>query len=392
MRFAVFVFSILLIFSTTYAHAIAFVPAVVGGLVRTAGGQVMKVASKRGVVATASAALALYCKKNQKKCKDIVGEAADYFFDDDDTNQSTYSCSKGQCYQCTDDDGQPISPSNYLSKYCASIGATVHEWIPAGNQVIYTCDKGTKFSHRACKSITQDSYDEQQQAKKQQTAKKIAEKLSDDDIDQIINNYSKEIEINIDKYCATAGACAELEQSFGDEVMNNKNKYDIDKINKDNCEVRDDKITSCDKAKKDTDDDDSDTPKEPKKPDDGKDGDDDNDSSSNDKDDNKINCEASAFHKKVCDFIDWYQDDADLKDVDKVEIKELSNELKIDDDKVSFGRVCPAGKTVSISFGNIKIVKQLSYQGLCDAFIKMKPFVIGIGWIVGGMVVVGRRV
>lgn len=387
MRFAVFVFSILLIFSTTYAHAIAFVPAAVGGLVRMASGQVMKVASKRGVVATASAALALYCKKNQKKCKDIGDTLGDYFFGGDD-NQDI-------CYYV---EGAKDTPTYKKSDACK---VTRENHRLSGYKLEFH-NVGTGYCRSTVSSdvypIFTISCDTKRKIDSEKLAKKIAEKLSDDDIDQIINNYSKEIEINIDKYCATAGACAELEQSFGDEVMNNKNKYDIDKINKDNCEVRNGKITSCDKAKKDTDDDDSDTPKDPKKPkdgddgDDGKDGDDDNDSSSNDKDDNKINCEASAFHKKVCDFIDWYQDDADLKDGDKVEIKELSNELKIDDDKVSFGRVCPAGKTVSIGFGNIKIVKQLSYQGLCDAFIKMKPFVIGVGWIVGAMIVVGRRV
>lgn len=386
MRFAVFVFSILLIFSTTYAHAIAFVPAVVGGLVRTAGGQVMKVASKRGVVATASAALALYCKKNQKKCKDIVGEAVDYFFDDDE-NCSTTNGIKGSpadiCQRWLDAENKRYLFADRVEAKQTSSSA--------GYCLVYGGKE--KYNGALAVNYTCGELDTQREQQKQQQIQKIVKHLSDDDITYIINNYGDQI--NIDKYCAAPGACAELEQSFGDEVMNNKNKYDIDKINEDNCEVKKGKITSCDKAKKDTDDDDSDTPKEPKKPDDGddgKDGDNDNDSSSNDKDDNKINCEASAFHKKVCDFIDWYQDDADLKDGDKVEIKELSNELKIDDDKVSFGRVCPAGKTVSISFGNIKIVKQLSYQGLCDAFIKMKPFVIGVGWIVGAMIVVGRRV
>lgn len=391
MRFAVFVFSILLIFSTTYAHAIAFVPAVVGGLVRTAGGQIMKVASKKGLLYTAGgAAIFTYCKKNQKKCKDVIGDTlGDYFFGDDDNNN--HDAFYDECFYGGYRTKTPKKIINEMSKFHGKPPKRFERTLSDGSTDVYTFTYETNFGDRTDRIICRNN-------KTDEVAKKIAEHLSDDDIDQIINNYSKEIEINIDKYCATAGACAELEQSFGDEVMNNKNKYDIDKINKDNCEVRDGKITSCDKAKKDTDDDDSDTPKEPKKPDDGddgddgKDGDDDNDNSSNDKDDNKINCEASAFHKKVCDFIDWYQDDADLKDGDKVEIKELSNELKIDDDKVSFGRVCPDGKTVSIGFGNIKIVKQLSYQGLCDAFIKMKPFVVGVGWIVGAMIVVGRRV
>lgn len=392
MRFAVFVFSILLIFSTTYAHALIWLPAVKGAVLRTAAGKVIKVASKKALVGSISFAggfagswVSDYCKKNQKKCKDAIGDVADWFFDDE-TNQVCHY--DGKQFASADDVCayffKKVNSRNhqgyvYADRYKATSGMC----LVYGGTNKYNGNVGASF-HCTDKS----------QVISQHT-QKIIQYVKDNDPDYIINNYGDQI--NIDKYCATAGACAELDQSFGDEVMNNKNKYDIDKINKDNCEVRDGKITSCDKAKKDTDDDDSDTPKDtdtkPKDDgDDGKDGGDDNDSSSKDKDDNKINCEASAFHKKVCDFIDWYQDDADLKDGDKVEIKELSNELKIDDDKVSFGRVCPAGKTVSIGFGNIKIVKQLSYQGLCDAFIKMKPFVVGVGWIVGAMIVVGRRV
>lgn len=380
MRFAVFVFSILLIFSTTYAHAIAFVPAVVGGLVRTAGGQVMKVASKRGVVATASAALALYCKKNQKKCKDILGDAADYFFDDDDNDQGCFGVvlydghtdkeiaisnaidkqikeqerilsTKYTFISRTKDDFNyqterakksidEIKKQGIKSNYTAYVYRAFGLFLASrtiGNQQL---EQSMSYSVSVVGKLVCNDVDKQdiENKKNEQLAKKIAEHLSDDDIDYIINNYSKEIEINIDKYCATAGACAELDQAFGDEVMNNKNKYDIDRINKDNCEVKNDKIISCDNAKIDKDDDDSDTPK------DGDDGQDGDDTKPKDKD-KPIKCDSSPFHKKVCDFIDWYYSDEYTQSDTKIDVQD--DTPKPTNTNIDFNGSCPASYVVS---------------------------------------------
>ena len=352
MRFAVFVFSILLIFSTTYAHALAFVPAAVGGLVRMAGGQVMKVASKKGLLYTAGgAAVFSYCKKNQKKCKDIIGDTlGDYFFGDDDN-----SCPNGQRQRVriqglyykdfeTACNSVPYSkvfsnPSSYEFTGNRKIGNQ-------GYNDRRTC--GIGYLHHSTNTerffnveMVQSCFDEAKvtEQENEQLAQKITQHLSDDDIDQIINNYSKEIEVNIDKYCATPNACVELDKSFGDEVMNNKNKYDIDKINKDNCEVKNNKIISCDKAKKEQDKKDD---EDSKKKEDGQQ----NDDNAKPKDDDKpVNCDGSQFHKKVCDFIDWYQSD---------DYNKGKNELTIQDDtpkptntNIEFSGSCPASYVVS---------------------------------------------
>ena len=331
MRFAVFVFSILLIFSTTYAHALAFVPAAVGGLVRMAGGQVMKVASKKGLLYTAGgAAVFSYCKKNQKKCKDIIGDTlGDYFFGDDDNNHDAFYdiCIYGGYKEKT-----PKKIINEMSKFHGKQPKRFERTLSDSSTDVYTFTYETNFGDRTDTIICKND-------KTDEIAQKITQHLSDDDIDQIINNYSKEIEINIDKYCATPNACVELDKSFGDEVMNNKNKYDIDKINKDNCEVKNNKIISCDKAKKEQDKKDDEDSK--KKEDEQQ-----NDDNAKPKDDDKpVNCDGSQFHKKVCDFIDWYQSD---------DYNKGKNELTIQDDtpkptntNIEFSGSCPASYVVS---------------------------------------------
>uniref|UniRef100_A0AAU8B376 Tspb protein n=1 Tax=Dulem virus 62 TaxID=3145773 RepID=A0AAU8B376_9VIRU len=409
MRFAVFVFSALLIFSTTYAHVLIFIPAVQGALLRTVAGKFVKVASSSRLLA-AGGWVSAYCLANKKKCKDLLGDFAEYFFDDEDDN----SCKLLPYYRTNSYKGFSLEKAkntsvkdittaykhNYVSHESTNIDKASDEVkrrisnnsdnkftpIVATDSYKYknTYSSGNTSIGYGSYSVSMEARstcnlpEEQKEQEKKELVNKIVEKLSDDDINYIINNYGDQI--NIDKYCASAGACAELEQSFGDEVMNNKDKYDIDKITKENCEVENDKIISCDKAKKEEDKDDEEKEEEENKKEDDKEKDD------------KIKCDSTAFHKKVCDFIDWYQDDEELKDDDKLDVKDLSKDLKINDDKISFGRSCPSGGNVSINFAGVAISKELNYQGLCDAFTKMRPFVIGIGWIVGAMIIGGRRV
>lgn len=398
MRLFVFVLSIALVVSTTYAHAIVWLPAVSGAVIRTAAGHYMKVASKKALAGSLFVAggygtnfAVNYCKKNQKKCKDILGDAADYFFDDDNNNNKEDPVCPGKVVYTIANSINGKRPSLSASSYkdyCENFShrevfGFAYSYFGSNHQVneigeerqsnaaaVKTCEWSyididgkkrikTEPVYKSCIYNPNNTHEyeeeirKQRQKKQEELTKKIVQNLSDDDITYIINNYGDQI--NIDKYCAAPGACAELEQSFGDEVMNNKNKYDIDKINKDNCEVRDGKITSCDKAKKDTDDDDSDTPKDTDtKPkdgddgddgDDGKDGDDDNDNSSNDKDDKPINCDSSLFHKKVCDFIDWYQSDDYEKTDNKINIQD--DTPKPTNTNIEFSGSCPASYVVS---------------------------------------------
>lgn len=224
-----------------------------------------------------------------------------------------------------------------------------------------------------------------------EVAKKIAENMDDDDIknyyntkydDIIINNnhyYGDEInkETNIDKYCES-NACHEISKEIEKDI--NEKKYDIDDVNEKNCTIEEStgkyiacSITINNEEENETQPDDTEQTTDKKE------------------DDDPLSCDSSRFHRKICDWMDWTQDDLDAQDDGKAVIKDLSKDLEIDDDKIKFGRACPSGPIVNISFAGVSVSHDISYEGLCGAFEKMRSFVIGIGGIVSVMIIGGRR-
>ena len=157
---------------------------------------------------------------------------------------------------------------------------------------------------------------------------------SETEINNIIEKHITEIEIN--NYCSNGGKCDELSKEFANEVFKKLDKYDIDKIDKDNCEVKNNKIVSCRNARID------------------KDSDDDNQTQKEKSDEDKtINCDATGFHKKVCDFIDWYQDDDGLDDNTKIDVKDDTPEPT--NANIDFKATCPPPYEVNISLYGIDI-------------------------------------
>ena len=157
---------------------------------------------------------------------------------------------------------------------------------------------------------------------------------SETEINNIIEKHITEIEIN--NYCSNGGKCDELSKEFADEVFKKLDKYDIDKIDRDNCEVKNNKIVSCRNARID------------------KDSDDENQTQKEKSDEDKtINCDATGFHKKVCDFIDWYQDDDGLDDNTKIDVKDDTPEPT--NANIDFKATCPPPYEVNISLYGIDI-------------------------------------
>lgn len=338
MRFAVFVFSLVLVVMPAYVHAIVFVPAITGALVRTASGAVVKVANKK-TLATAVVGLGVpfaidYCKKHPKKCKDWVGDAAEWLFDDDNTDN------QDMCYYV---EGAKDKPTYKKSDACK---VTRENHRLSGYKLeFYNVGNGY------CRStVSSDVYpiftiscDTKRKIDSEKLAKKIAEHLLDDDPDYIINNYGDTI--NIEQYCL-AHACDELTAEFGDEVMKNKSKYDIDKINKANCEVENNKIKSCDKAKKQLELDFEAESEQPK--------DEDTDPTPKGDKTDDIDCDSSKFHKKICQFISWTQTDDDPPQDTKLDIDE-PDAPKNKDPNINFVGTCPAPYVLEfvIDFGFI---------------------------------------
>lgn len=214
------------------------------------------------------------------------------------------------------------------------------------------------------------------QKNKEQQITQIINNLSQTEVNTIIKNHVNDIDFN--EYCKGDNACATLSDNFGNEVM--KGGYDVDLINEKNCVVENNMIVSCEYAKTVQDDETDDTTNN-------------NDDEKGQGDDDKfIECSNSPFHQKICDFIDWYQDDSIKTDKDtKIDIKDISQDVKLDKDKVKFTASCPLDETHNISYGGVGIPITISYLLLCDGMSKLKPFIVGLSGLTSVMIIMGRR-
>lgn len=431
MRQFVFALSFVFLFVQSMQPAYALAPLGVLGATFRAGGAFLK-GSKfvKGTNYAFAGATMAWCAKNKKKCLDLGEDIAEKAIEHEESKSDDDQDDGSGCIVRFGDDKKTLSALIADNTYEEETDTVIKSYSPDVSRlettaknaisrasknntswtfvhgyfdiIITTKNKKTGDS-RTAKSTryAKVNYKCGGEKLKDDLMKKVQDKISDDDAQDIINNYYKnEVEntFNIEQYCATSNSCLDIDNDFSKEL--NTKDYDYTKVSKENCEVENDKIVSCEKAKKtkSDNDDDSDNTNQDDKKDKDDDSDDTNNSHNTDKkdddsDNQEIKCNSSEFHKKVCDFIDWYQDDdLDNDDDTKVKVKDLSDDLSIDDDRIKFGRSCPSGPVVSISFKMVNINYQISYEGLCQAFEKMRPFVIGIGGLVSVMIIGGRRV
>jgi hypothetical protein len=103
-------------------------------------------------------------------------------------------------------------------------------------------------------------------------------------------------------------------------------------------------------------------------------------------------CNETEFNKKMCDMADWFQEKFEKPDEDgKVIIDENSNLPSIDTNKVKFDNQCPAPTPLDISISSLMVNfhDELNYQPLCDFMTKLRPFVVGFGYVSGAFIVAG---
>ena len=107
--------------------------------------------------------------------------------------------------------------------------------------------------------------------------------------------------------------------------------------------------------------------------------------------DEPLFCDSSEFTKKVCDWIDWTQTEHDELEPDagKVDIKDKSEDLSIDNDRIDFSNQCPAPTPINTSVGGFPVSTELNYQPLCDFFTMLNPFVVGMGGISSALIIAG---
>ena len=413
MRFAAFVFSFVLIFSTVqtaYANPLIGLVIRQGLLAKTAKGAVkISKDGKKGLVyylfggavGTAVGNIATYCAKNKKICQEVLGEAWDTVEDmlggnnDDDNVDGKCTSPKAHYrvgnYQGYDkksainnaidndfkryrnsdsvtyelvgyksDDGDIVK--SLIDKHIAGLNKQQYINMAKSNQgkkqsvknfvgmskAKYTVKAKYKNGNTSTFDVDvsfatdaafecyadKDTYVTNNKQEIEQVINQTINNKSETEINNIIEKHITEIEIN--NYCSNGGKCDELSKEFADEVFKKLDKYDIDKIDRDNCEVKNNKIVSCRNARID------------------KDSDDENQTQKEKSDEDKtINCDATGFHKKVCDFIDWYQDDDGLDDNTKIDVKDDTPEPT--NANIDFKATCPPPYEVNISLYGIDI-------------------------------------
>lgn len=97
-------------------------------------------------------------------------------------------------------------------------------------------------------------------------------------------------------------------------------------------------------------------------------------------------CNETEFNKKVCDFIDWFQDEPTLTDEPKPTIKDIDAESS---NKIDMSGSCPAPYQINFSVFGYSQDNSISYQPLCDALEMLKPIFVGAGALSSMFILMG---
>lgn len=404
MRILPITLSLLMIFTPAYSAYASMLPAKGqiaqigkkgGALIKTGAGKAVKVGvigvgieGGRMVVGAAWS----WCKNNQKKCKDKIGDAYELICDVTSCDVEHKDDSDGQCVARFGDDKQ--TASGFLSSKTRTLtqGDFTREYTPSDNAHEDLIERGKRaisssnknypewvYYHGEYNMIIKSTHnktgtsttgksefyvrvwvkcgglddDERKISDKELTdlAKKIAEKMDDDDIinyyntdydDVTINNnyyYGDDIdnETNIDNQCQN-NSCNEISKEIENDI--NKRKYDIDDVTPENCKMEENtgKYIACNMKIENEEEDNS-----------NKEGDTTNKDTVTKKEDEEdpYKCGTTDLTKKICSFVDWSKSgDYDDED-DKVKIKE--DEEDKPNTKVEFTGTCPAPYEIDIS-------------------------------------------
>ena len=97
-------------------------------------------------------------------------------------------------------------------------------------------------------------------------------------------------------------------------------------------------------------------------------------------------CNETEFNKKVCDFVDWFQDEPTLTDEPKPTIKDIEAE---NSNKIDMSGSCPAPYEINFSVFGHSQNHSISYQPLCDALEMLKPIFVGAGALSSMFILMG---
>lgn len=160
--------------------------------------------------------------------------------------------------------------------------------------------------------------------------------------------------------------------------MKNKGKYDIDKINKANCEVKNGKIVSCEGAKVqlELDFESEEDPKTEEETQEGK--------------EEETVCDTSDLTKEICEYLDWVDDEAEEPTDTKVEIEEPSDE-GLDEEMINIMKSCPADIRFDVTMLGHSMNLKMSTMPFCLVAENIRPYIIGAGTLSALFILAGIR-
>lgn len=97
-------------------------------------------------------------------------------------------------------------------------------------------------------------------------------------------------------------------------------------------------------------------------------------------------CNETEFNKKVCDFIDWFQEEPTKPTDEKPAIKDIEAQ---NSNKIDMSGSCPAPYQINFSVFGHSQNNSISYQPLCDALEMLKPIFVGAGALSSMFILMG---
>ncbi len=217
----------------------------------------------------------------------------------------------------------------------------------------------------------------------------VTKNLSDDDVMNIYNyDYSQHTTIKVNNSNESgddinnsiknsSDSDTDITENAAEKSKNKNPDYHPDKINDENCSK--DEMGRYDKCGADRDSDDTaSTPASTPKPTDPPKDDHD--------DDPPIECNSSGFYKKVCDWMDWTQEEPTEPTDEKPTIKDIDAE---NSNKIDMDGSCPSPYELNFSIFGYQQNNSISYQPLCNALEMLKPVFVGAGALSSMFILLG---
>ena len=102
--------------------------------------------------------------------------------------------------------------------------------------------------------------------------------------------------------------------------------------------------------------------------------------------DEPLFCDSSEFTKKVCDWIDWTQEEPEEVTPVNIDIKEVDAE---NSNKIDMAGECPSPYELNFAVLGYEQNHSISYEPLCGALVLLKPIFVGSGALSGMFILMG---